>query len=92
MDVFLISLTIMIPDLGVPEGLINVSVSTEDSQGFSCFSFNLIKFTPEVFFSILNIFQENVSLVGVFAMLDFLKLIGCIQPLALVNFRIPFGS
>ncbi len=50
-----------------------------------------MKFTPSVFSDIPRVFQKDILLLGVF-MLDFLGLIRCIQPLALVNFGIPFGS
>ena len=54
--------------------------------------FNPIKFTLEVFSGMPKVFQEDVPLLGIFIVLDFPGLIGCIQPLALVNFGIPFDS
>ncbi len=81
-------LAIIISELGVPEGLINFFI--RGSQGL-LFLFNPIKFTSEMFSGMPRVFQEDVLLLGVFT-LDFSRLIRCIQPLALVNFGVSFGS
>jgi len=76
-DVFIVIFIIIIfeVDSGISEGLINFSF--EGSQGL-LFSFNPIKFTPEVFSDIPSIFQEDVSLSGILLLVtfDFSRIIG----------------
>ncbi len=73
-----ISLTIIMLGSEVSGGLINVS--SRGSQGLSFSLFNPIKFTSRILSDMLRVFQGDVPLLEIFT-LDFLKLIGCIQPL-----------
>ncbi len=67
---------VIIPKLKVFEGLINFSVFGSFQELF--FSFNLMKFTPDIFSNIPNVFQENVLLSGILftiCKVTFLKII-----------------
>ena len=57
-------LSVCLFELGVPGGLISLSVSGS-FQGFSSSSFNPIAFIPGVVSGILKVFHEDVSLSGV---------------------------
>ncbi len=91
-SIFYISLTVIIPESGISEGLINFSLRS--FQGLLSFSFNPIKFTPDVFSDMPRIFQEDIPLSGILFSItfSFSGVIKCIQSLALVNFGIPLDS
>jgi len=78
----------MIPKSEVPKRLINFSISG-GFQGL-LFSFNLIKFTPDVFSDISKVFQKDISLSEVLLSIifGFIKVIGNIQSFVLENFRV----
>jgi len=85
-------LVIIIPELGVPRELINFSF--RGFQGLLSSLFSPIKFTSRVSLGIPSVFQGDVPLLGVLlsVIFDFLEVIGGIQSLALVNFRVSFDS
>ncbi len=69
-DVSFVYPTVIIPESGVSEELINFLVS-ENSQGLLSFSFNPIKFTSGIFSDMPRIFQKDVSLLGIWFLVIF---------------------